>query len=228
MSKDKTLNHLSTINTRRFIAAYTSRRGLLAAASGGLLAAGPLAPAGESEAKKKRHRPRRGQKNRKTNDNTTVQVDAICPGPTDNSGFALNEGALFAQTFTALSSGRLALAELLIEPVASGSAALTLQLREVDAAGGPSDTVLAEASLDISGVPAGLSTVFFSFADRAAVSANRDYALVLSKTGSRTVSWKAHRGDTCGGRFFRSEPNTEPFEVPIDEIDAIFTTIVSS
>jgi hypothetical protein len=202
-----------------------SRRGILAGLGGGLLAARQLADGGtDSKAKKNGKRKKKRKNKRKKND---VRVDAICPGPTDNTGFGLNEGALFAQTFTTLSTGRLVLAEVLIEPLATGSADLTLQLRDVDASGVPTNNVLAEASLDVSNVPAGVSTVFFAFADPPSVAATREYALVLSQVGPRSVSWKGHFGDACAGRAFRSEPSSEPFEVPVDELDLIFTTIVS-
>lgn len=203
-----------------------SRRSLLAGLTGGLLAASPV-DFGDTEAKKKGKRKKR-KNNRKKNGISEVRVDAVCIGPTDNSGFILNEGSRYAQTFTALSTGRLVLAEVLIEPVSTGSADLTLQLRDINGSGVPANEVLAETSVDISTVPAGESTVFFSFADPPPVVANREYALVLARTGPRDVSWKGHRGDTCDGRMFRSEPSTEPFEVPIDELDLIFTTIVSS
>jgi hypothetical protein len=212
---------------RRSLTAAASRRGALITL-GGLLATNSLA-LGVDEASAKKHRKNRKHRKHKRNSKpTSTRVDAICPGPTDNTGFTLNEGSRFAQTFTTLSTGRLVLAELLISAFSNGSANLSLELRDVDGSGVPANKVLAKASIDVTHVPDGESTVFFSFAAPPQVAANRKYALVLSNAGTRNVSWKGHRTATCDGHAFASEPSTEPFEPQVEDLDLIFTTIVSS
>lgn len=213
---------------RRSFSAVASRRGALAGLAGALLTAGEVR-LGESDAEAKKNRKRKQRKyNRNKKPSNPVRVDAICPGPTDGGGFFLTEGSLFAQTYTALSSGRLEIAELFIEVNSTGSADLTLQLRDVDGSGAPSDEVLAETSLDVSDVPLGQFSIYFAFADSPPIEANQEYALVLSRSGSRSVSWKSHRGDTCAGRMFRRDAGSAQFEVPIDDLDLILTTIISS
>jgi hypothetical protein len=214
---------------RRSLRKTDSRRGVIGALGGGFLAAAQLAHLpGESKAKKTGKRKKK-RKNTQKQDSIEVHFDAICPGPTDNAGSALDEGSLFAQTFTALSTGRLGLAEVLISVSGSGSTELTLQMRGVDVSGAPTTKVLAEASRDVSNVESGESTVLFAFTDPPPVTVNHTYALVLSRTGSRSVSWKGHLGDTCVGRVFRSEPSTAPFEpTPRSDLDLIFATVVIS
>jgi hypothetical protein len=92
----------------------------------------------------------------------------------------------------------------------------------------PTDNVLGESVLLTSDVPTGENTIVFSFANAPSVAASREYALVLSQRGPRSVSWKGHRGNRCDGRALLSEPSGAPFEAPIDELDLIFTTVVRS
>ncbi len=209
--------------------APTSRRGLLAVASSGLLAAWQLANgATTSEAKKKRNRKRKQKSNRKKNDRTVTRVDAVCAELTDDGSIGMGEGRLLAQTFTALNSGQLVRAELLIDTGSNGLGDLTLQLRDANASGLPTDDVLAETFVASSDVPAGRSTVSFSFPNPPAVAARREYALVLSQRGPRSVVWQGQRGDTCDGQASRREPGAERFEVLFDGTDFIFTTLVRS
>jgi hypothetical protein len=230
MSDEMSMDRTPNIGTRRPIK-FTSRRGLLAAATAGLLAARQLADGWTtSEAKKKRNRKRRRKNKRNKNDRTETRVDAICPGPTDSLGAGLDDESFLAQTFTALNSGRLVRADVLIFADATGSADLTLQVRDINASGAPTDEVLADATVNTSDVPFGDSTVDFTFTNPPLVAANREYALVLSKRGSRIFSWKGHADDTCDGQPFRSRPNTEPFESigNATGLDFIFTTSVRS
>lgn len=214
----------------RSLTTSVARRGVLGAIAGGLLAARLLAGSGaDSEAKKKRRRKRKGRKHRKRIDSTEERVDAFCPGPSDNTGlFPFDNDALMAQTFTAFRSGRLVRAELLIFADSTGSADLTLQLRDINASGVPTSKVLGETTVISSDVPSGENTIVFSFADPPSVSADREYALVLSARGPRSVSWKGHRDDSCDGRAFLSEPSGTPFEPQVDDLDVIFTTFVQS
>jgi hypothetical protein len=147
--KDAMDVHVQRFDTlTRSLTAATPRRSLLAASTAGLLAGGI-----ESEAKKKRNRKRKQKNNRKKESGET-RADAICPGPTDNVGVALNVGGnRAAQTFTALTSGRLVQAELLIAATGTESADLILQLRDIDADGVPTAEVLAETSVASSDVP---------------------------------------------------------------------------
>lgn len=217
----------------------TSRRGLLALA-GGLLAASLGLAESEAAKKAKNKKKRKRRKNRKDTPEPTPQptpeptpepspetrVDAECPGPTDNSGLSVDDGDRVAQTFTALTTGRLVGAELLIFASSTGSADLTLQLRDIDASGVPTNVVLGEASLLSSAVPAGETTVAFSFLETPSVAASREYALVLSKRGPRIVSWKGHRTSACDGRAFERESGAGAFDPQVADLDLIFSTLV--
>jgi hypothetical protein len=212
----------------RSLTAATPRRGLLAGLTGGLLAARSQAIAvNDAEAKKKGKR-RKKSKNKNKKDRTETRVDATCPGPADNAGLGLLDGESLAQTLTALKSGRLIRAELLILAGETGSADLTLQLRDINASGVPTDDVLAETTVLTADVPSGgESTVVFAFAVPPAVAANREYALVLSSRGSRADVWRGRRGDGCDGRAFRRNSGSEVFESPSpSDLDLVFTTVV--
>jgi hypothetical protein len=230
MSREMNMD-LSPIIGRRRPVTFTSRRGLLAAATAGLLAARQLAIGGaEGEAKKKRSRKRKRKNNRKKNDRTTIQTDAICPvGAGVNGGLASTDGNnRFAQTFTALKSGELVRAELLIFQFSSEFGDFILQVGTVDAFGVPTNEVLASTSVAGAGVPSGESTIAFAFARPATVAAGEQYALILTRPGSNGLRWQGHFGDTCGGRAFVSNDQTAPFE-PLDvDNDFIFTTFVRS
>ncbi len=213
----------------RAISTFTSRRGLLATATAGLFAVRQLADGAiTSEAKKKRNRKKKGKNKRNKNDRTETRVDAICPELTDDGSLGLGEGRFLAQTFTALNSGRLVRAELLIDTLPDGPGDLTLQLRHSNASGVPTDDVLAETLVASSDVPAEASTVSFAFPNPPAVAASQEYALVLSQRGPRSVVWKGQSGDTCDGQASRREPGAERFEVLSDGNDFIFTTSVRS
>jgi hypothetical protein len=224
------VNLLPIAGRRRFTITFSSRRGLLAAATSGLLTARQLAEgSNDAAAKKKGKRKKKRKSNRRKKERTEIRVDAVCPGPTDNAGLGLLQDEKLAQTFTALNSGRLVRAELLVFVSAIGSTDLTLQLRDIDASGVPTDEVLAETTVASSDLPTGESVVNFSFADSPAVAANREYALVLSMRGASGSVWMAHRGNSCDGRAFRSNSNGEPFaQPPPDDLDLIFTTLVTS
>jgi hypothetical protein len=212
------------------LTAATSRRGVLTTLGGGLLAAGPLTLTGVSEAKKKRNHKGRRKNHRKRNDRTETRVDAICPaGPDDNGGLSSLDGNnRFAQAFTALTSGPLIRAELLIFQVSGEFGDFILQIGTVDAFGVPTNDVLASTSVAGTGVPAGESTIAFSFANPAIVSAGEQYALILTRPGSDGLHWQGHFGDTCGGRSFFSNDQTAPFEPNDVDDDFIFATFVQS
>jgi hypothetical protein len=210
-----------------------SRRGLLTglSATALALAATRLPIAVEAKkAKKKKHKKKKHKKQSATPQTPATPVtkaDAVCPGPTNDAYAIGGVDWRLAQTFTALTSGSLVKAELLLSEPAGSLGDYVLRIAPADGAGIPTNIILAEtAVLDID-VPNGKSTVSFTFANPASVVAGNSYALVLTRAGSDKLVWLGHIGNSCTGTTYFSESQFGQF-VAVGNIDLIFETFVNS
>jgi hypothetical protein len=217
----------------RLMTTDASRRGALAALTGGLLAAHPFArEIDETEASKKskRRKRRKNKKNKNRQNDPKVRVDAMCPTLGSVVSSITDGNVRFAQTFTALSSGPLVKAEILASKEPESEGDFVLRLSPVDASGVPTNEVLAEASVAPANVPDGTSTVTFTFRNPAPVVAGTEYALVLTRPGGTFVAWSGQFGNPCAGQHFLSADQEKPFQptaLGVD-IDLDFTTFVRS
>jgi len=206
-----------------------SRRGLLAGLTGGVFAVGALGMDHDAEARKHgKNRKRKGRKNKKQNRPRT-RTDATCGGGSDANLGAFSGNNRLAQTFTAIRSGPLVSAQILILKLAGDTAGdFVLRLSPVAKSGevnAPANEVLAETSFTDAALPVGESTVTFTFATPFTVVAGTEYALVLTRPGGGQFAWSGH-GDSCSGQAFVGLDQTGAF---IDTgIDLIFTTFVRS
>jgi hypothetical protein len=204
----------------RALTITTSRRAVLAGIGGaGLSASGEISA-------RKRGRRKRHKKRRQQNGNGPARVGATCPAPSDtNLGGFSGENRL-AQTFTAVASGQLLRAELLVQKFAESTGDYVLRISPVDDAGFPSNEVLDAAIVIDSRVPDGESTVTFLFAGAASLTAGTAYALVLTRPGGEgNFAWSGHE-DTCDGQAFASIDQEAPFVAT--DIDLVFTAFVRS
>lgn len=204
-----------------------SRRGVLAGLTGGLLATGfVIRDEDDAEAKKKGKRRKRG-KNKKDKNKPKIRVDATCP-TSGGSGSSNDGNVRFAQTFTALASGPLVKAELLVEKEAGSTGDFILRLSVVDGSGFPTNDVLAVSVAADASVPDGVSTVTFSFASPATVVAGTEYALVLTRPGGDFIGAFGQTGNPCAGQRFFSPDQKQPFQLDSSGFDLGFTTFVRS
>jgi len=215
----------------------SSRRRLISGASATALALAAARFAGNVEAKKKGKKKKK-KKNKKpsttpqpqtpvTPATPVTKADAVCPEPTNDAYAIGGVDWRLAQTFTALTSGALVKADLLLSEPMGSLGDYVLRIAPADGAGVPTNIILAEtAVLDIS-VPTGKSTVSFSFASPASVVAGNSYALVLTRPGSDKLVWLGHIGNSCSGTTYFSDSQNGPF-VPVGNLDLIFQTFVSS
>jgi len=194
------------------------------------LAATRLPIAVEAKKAKKKHKKKKHKKQSATPQTPATPVtkaDAVCPGPTNDAYAIGGVDWRLAQTFTALTSGSLVKAELLLSEPAGSLGDYVLRIAPADGAGIPTNIILAEtAVLDID-VPNGKSTVSFTFANPASVVAGNSYALVLTRPGSDKLVWLGHIGDSCTGTTYLSESQFGEF-VAVGNIDLIFQTFVNS
>jgi hypothetical protein len=223
MSAEMSTNPLPITATRQLLS-FTSRRGLLAAAIAGLLAALPFANGGTgSEAKKKRKRKKKGK-----NKQSQTSITAACSG----TAFRINTGGerRLAQPFVALASGPLVSATLELDQKSStdGAGDYILHLSPVDDESVPTNQVLAESVVAGSSVTEGPSTVVFEFAEPFAVKAGIEYALVLARPESEQFAWGGDLGDRCAGHLFFSPDQAGAF-FPFDPaVEVRFTAVVKT
>ena len=197
-----------------------SRRGLLGGLSATALALAVTRLPIDAEANK-------AKKHKKKKNKHQLKVDAVCSGPSNDAfGFG-GVNWRMAQTFTAIESGPLVRAELLLSEPAGSLGDYVLRLAPVDGAGVPTNGILAETSLADINVPNGQSTVRFSFAAPASVVAGTSYALVLARPGSDKLVWLGQTGNNCTGTAYFSDVLNRPFVV-LGNIDFIFRTFITS
>jgi hypothetical protein len=156
-----------------------------------------------------------------------IKADAICTGPA-NDAFAITAlNGRLSQTFTALKSGKLVKAQLLLSEPAGSLGSYVLRLAPVDGAGVPTNGVLAEAAVSDANVPTGQSTVSFTFATPASIVAGTTYALVVTRPGSDKLVWLGQTGNNCTGTAYFSDSQIAQFVV-LGNLDFNFQTFVSS
>jgi len=204
-----------------------SRRGL-ARLVGGIALGAALAPAG-LEAKKKKDKKRKKNKNKNRNKNGQPPpsfLDAAFPGPNDRDEFV---GRRFAQTFTALQSGRLTAALVYVNnfPAAMD---FRLELRTVDGAGIPTSTVL--AGVDVRDVPAtasgdGFRALLAAFPAPAAVEAGESYALAVLADAEYALGVVPGNPFPDGALFSDPEADGTFGEVALGP-DMVFATAVAA
>jgi hypothetical protein len=201
------------------------------------LGLGPRAEIDEASAKKKRkhkskkrRRKRKSKKRKKSQSAQTsgpeFKADAACSGETEG-GFSAGGNSRFAQTFTALGSGPLERAEVLIREFEGTAGDYILRLSAVNAAGVPTNTVLATAIVPDGDVPVGTSLVSFTFPTPFSVVAGVRYALVITRPGANTLEVNGYKNDTCAGGAFYSNNQTGAFS-EFDLSDLTFTTSISA
>lgn len=154
-------------------------------------------------------------------------ADASCQ-PTPDTGQA---GAKFAQTFTALHTGKLTTATMKTNKPAGTTNDYLMEIRTVDGSGVPTATVLASASVPAAGLPddtwADITTTFSS---PASVVAGQQYALVLSRPGSNLFAESRADNPCPGGAGYSAAVSTDPFTLdcfPTCSPDRYFAVFVT-
>jgi hypothetical protein len=131
----------------------------------------------------------------------------------------------FAQTFTAATTGGLTAAQVDVRK--QGTAGdYRLDINEVDAAGVPTDVVLASTTIPDAEVPAGESTITGSFGSPAQVSAGAQYALIVTRPASNVIQVGTRTGNDCPGQLFFSSGQTGPFSPLGETNDMVFAVFV--
>jgi hypothetical protein len=223
----------------RAFSASISRRGALAAPASGLLTTLAMSRGVTKVAARRRskhnRKPRRKRKRQQPQSTSApppapptdrlIRADATCPGPVFTVVVSIGDSRL-AQTFTAIATGPLVLAELGIakEPGTTGD--YILRLSPLDRPGVPAGEVLAETVVADRNVPEGSSTVSFLFANPAIVAAGTEYALVLTRPGSNDIRWEV-TDISCGGQIFFSFDQTQAFFPTFEGFDFVFTTFLA-
>jgi hypothetical protein len=155
-------------------------------------------------------------------------LDANCPGPREFSFASMGGGtSRFAQSFTAGITGGITSAQ--IDVTKQGTAGdYRLDINEADAAGVPTNTILASATIPDTAVPAGNSIITGSFDSPAQVSAGQEYALIVTRPTSSGLAVGTRTGNDCSGRLFFSNTQTGPFGPvgPGDTNDLVFAVFV--
>jgi hypothetical protein len=208
--------------------AAASRRGVLAGLTGGLLATGFIIRDEDDAEARKQHKRRKRGKNTKDKNKPKIRVDATC-STSGGVGSSSSDGNVrFAQTFSALASGPLVKAELLVEKQAGSTGDFILRLGPVDGSGFPTNEVLAVSVAADASVPDGVSTVTFTFANPASVVAGVEYALILTRPGGDFIGALGQLGNSCAGQRFFSPDQKQPFQLDSSGFDLEFTTFVRS
>ena len=208
---------------REALAPFASRRHAVTLAVAGLLAVVRPGPQEDATAKKRKHR--RKRRKHRNDPQSTPRLAASC-SIAETLNFGLVAPQRLAQTFTAAASGNLIRAELAIEKEADSLGDYFLHLAPVDNFGVPTNDVLAVAPVTNQAVPAGTSTVSFSFPSPAALTAGVQFALVLNRSGTDLMGWRGVTGDQCGGLSFKSANQTAPFTSFGEGLDLIFRAFV--
>lgn len=217
------------------VSSLMSRRSLVTII-GSLLAWGAI-HSGEEETAAKREKKRRTiqkrrkKRRRRDDDNQpppppapVVRVDARCFGSSDVD-FGASENSRLAQTFVALSSGQLVRAEIPVDKFENAVDEWILRLSPVDAAGLPTNEILADSVVPDANVPLGDATVVaFEFASPFSVVSGTAYALVLTR--GEFFFWSKRDGDNCPGSAFFSSDQIDPFIETDGEF--VYTTFVAS
>jgi hypothetical protein len=169
--------------------------------------------------------------------------DAYCSGPTDNvAGVGDHDGARWAQTFSPINGGYLSEVRLFVQEEVHLSDTLKVQITPVNSSDlSPVFPVapLAEATVPDSSIPANstypyLDEVAFDFPNPPPVNASGEYAIVLSRSNTSGVLGIGVKTDhTTGngypcpdGSLYESGATSDLWGMPLDGLDAVFSTFV--
>lgn len=140
--------------------------------------------------------------------------DAGCPGPRDFQAF-IDNGRAAAQTFTATRSGRLTGAEVLVnEQTDIGSGDVVLTIARVNAAGAPTNDVLASATIPGAELDDNIAmrAANFKFGTAARVVAGERYALIARKSNGTHFNWFGRNHTSCPGDMYFRDPGERAWE----------------
>jgi len=154
-------------------------------------------------------------------------ADASCPGP-PNSNVSAGTPATteFAQPFTALNTGELTRAQVLITKGSGSTGDYVLSINTVDGSDLPTTTVLASTTIPNTTVPEGETVLVGSFAAPANVVSGQRYALVVSRPGGTNLFLRIRGDNPCSGQLYaRLIP--DPFSLVSDGVDMLFTVSVT-
>jgi hypothetical protein len=169
--------------------------------------------------------------------------DAYCSGPPDNNaGVGNSDGARWAQTFSPINGGYLTAVRLFVDEQARYGGTLTVQITPVNSSDlSPVFPVvpLAQATIQDSSIPLPpgypyLAEVEADFPNPPAVNASGKYAIVITRSVSSAVLGIGIKTDhTTGngypcpdGSLYESPATSDPWGMPLDGVDAVFTTFV--
>jgi hypothetical protein len=157
--------------------------------------------------------------------------DAGCPGPSNVVGSLSPLGdRREAQTFTAINTGALQRAQVLIRNISANDPDFLVQILATDGNGVPVNNALASATIPKTSVPTGITTLDAAFSPAAIVSAGQQYAVAISRPGANFLvpTWQipVRAGNACpGGTFFSFGP-TDGWSPEGIDVDMIFQTFV--
>jgi hypothetical protein len=178
------------------------RTGLGVLAALGLEAISPVSASAKNKHKKRKRKRKRKEKRRKPPPPGANPACTVVP----DTGFS--NARRFAQTFIAQRSGQLAVAQCEVSSLFGGEA-ISFEIRTLDDAGVPTETVLATATL--SDLPAFISSgqglpLAGIFDPPAPISTGVGYALVLTLVADGAGDGELHlngaEGDLCAGQLF--------------------------
>jgi hypothetical protein len=154
-------------------------------------------------------------------------ADANCPGPLA-SGASQTDETVWAQTFTALNTGKLTRARAPVSKEAASTGDFVLSIHTVDASGVPTDTVLATTTIDDAPLPEEtLTTIEGVFAAPADVVAGEQYALAVSRPGGTSMAVGVRGDDLCPGTLYSRPSSSDPFAPVGLNADMVFAVFVT-
>jgi hypothetical protein len=148
------------------------------------------------------------------------QQTGVCYAPTNAVGTRPGDGRL-AETFVAGASGKLSRVQLDVYKPANTTGDYLVHFLAVDAAGTPTNKVLAKARIFDTDVPVGNSvTVNAHFRPHktATLKAGKRYAVAVSRPGPNGIMANSAINGCVNDRMFRSDTQTDHF-VEIPDID---------
>ena len=147
------------------------------------------------------------------------QQTATCnppPSSTGNATLVLSGDDRLAQTFVPELGGKLSRVELKITVNAETSGDLVVQIAEVNAAGTPTNRILATTTVPSTTLPvntAALVAAKFRRRGAAKVVAGTPYSIVVQRQGAANLFLPLRTDDPCPeGAVFKSLSKTDPFE----------------
>jgi len=147
------------------------------------------------------------------------QQTATCnppPSSTDNATLVLSGDDRLAQTFVAELGGKLSRVELKISVNADTSGDLVVQIAKVNAAGTPTNRILATTTVPSAALPVNTTALVsakFRRRGAAKVVAGTPYAIIVQRQGAANLFLPLRTDDPCPeGAIFKSLSKTGPFE----------------